>query len=135
MAKYKTVEGPYTTVDTLAELTTFLNVAAQGPIRVPVGSTKLVQILFSAMAEVAAGEEITICLQLSGDGIVDSPQRFVLASMAGASGTIVAMEQADAQVLDVDIDVKGGELITVEVGAAGTALSLTGQAGITLVFP
>ena len=135
MAKYKSVEGPFTTIDTLAELTTFLNVAAQGPIRVPVGESRLAQIIFAAMAELAAGEEITIVLQLSGDGIVDSPQRIILACMAGASGTIVAMQHAHGQLLDVDIAVKGGELITVEVGAGGTALSLTGQAGITLVFP
>lgn len=135
MAKYKTVEGAFSTLDTFAELTTLLGQTGVGPVKVPEGSRRLAEIIVAAYAELAAAEEITIALRLSGDGIQQPPQVMALGAYAAQGGTATGdTEGKDARVYAVDMAVNPNEDITVEVGAAGTALSLTGQAIVTLVF-
>lgn len=135
MAKYKSVDGAFSTIDTFAELTTLLGESGKGPIKVPNGSRRIVEIHHAAYPELAAAEEVTIVLRLSGDGIMNSPQTMILGSYAAQGGTATGdTEGKDAKVVSVDMVVNPNENITVEVGASGTALSLTGSAGITLVF-
>lgn len=135
MAKYKSVEGAFGTIDTFAELTTLLDQTGKGPVKVPNNARRLVQIIHAAIPELAAGESVTVVLELTGDGIMDPPQTIVLGAFAAQGGTATGDTfGVQAMIMSLDIGVKPNEDITVKVGAAGTALSLTGDAAITLVF-
>jgi hypothetical protein len=135
MAEYRTVEGPFSTIDTFAELTTFEGETGVGPIQVPQGVSRIVEIWSSIAAEIAASEEHSYGLRLSGKGMVQGDQDFNLGSAAAQSGTAAAGIMRDGpHILPVDLAVKPGENITVRVVANGIALSATGQASITLVF-
>jgi hypothetical protein len=135
MAEYRTVEGPFTTIDTRANITTFLDETSVGPVKVPAGARKLVEVHVSAAAEIAASEEQSYLLRLSGKGVKTGDQDLQIGSAAAQSGTAAAgIMLMPVKVIPVDIDVVPNETINVSVGAAGTAISATGQAAVTLVF-
>jgi hypothetical protein len=135
MAEYRSVEGPFTTIDTRANITTFADEASVGPVKVPAGANRLAEIWVAVAAEIAASEEHVYLMRLSGKGLSGGDQDFILGSAAAQSGTAAAgIMHAPVQRLGVDLAVVRNETINVSVGAAGTALSATGIAGITLVF-
>lgn len=131
MAKYKSVEGEIATVDVLANLTTF-GAETTGPVKVPNGASKLVEIWVSVGAHIdTAGDNSTIAVRLSGDGIVDGPQDFVVAG-AGSGVTSTGTPILPAARYPVDIGVKPNE--TINVAAVGTADFAVASVGVTLVF-
>lgn len=135
MAEYRTVEGAFTTIDTRANLTTFLDETGVGPIKVPEGKSKLVEVWFAALAELAAAEEQAYGLRLSGKGMATGEQDLGMGVAVAQAGTAPGDTAViPTRIYPVDIDVKQNENITVSVGAAGTAISLTGVAIVTLVF-
>ncbi len=56
MAQYRTVEGLVATVDTLTALTTFGTETAVGPIKVPAGASRIVEIWAAAGVEIEDSE-------------------------------------------------------------------------------
>lgn len=134
MSEYRTVEGAFTTIDTLANLTTFADETSVGPIKVPARASKITNIRATVGVEIAASEEQTYLLRLGGKGMASGTQDFTIASAAAQSGTAAAGIHKDVMDKDVEIGVVPNETITVSVGAAGTAISATGQAGVTLQF-
>jgi hypothetical protein len=135
MAEYRTVEGPFTTIDTRANITTFADETSVGPVKVPADTRRLVEIWVSAVAEIGASEEHAYLMRLSGKGLASGDQDFLLGAAAAQSGTAAAgIMSVPVQRLPVDIGVVPNETINVSVGAAGTALAATGIAGVTLVF-
>lgn len=135
MAEYRTVEGTFTTIDTLAELTTFLDETSTGPIKVPENASRVAELHVAALAELAAGEGQSYALRLSGKGMRDGEQDVALGVAQAQGGTATGdTATLQARIIKVDMGVKPNENIKVEVGAAGTAISLTGEAIVTLVF-
>ena len=133
MAEYRTVEGPVTTIDTLTELTTFVDETGVGPIKVPDGASKIVEIWSAVAIEIEDSEIQSTVLRLSGKGMASGEQDFVLAAQSG-NGTMVLGSQIPTNIYPVDVDVKPNENITVRAGVGGSALAADGQVGITLVF-
>lgn len=135
MAQYRTVEGAVDVIDTLTNLTMFASETGIGPVKVPSSSSRLVEIWTSVACEIAASEEHTYVLRLSGKGMADGDQDFNIGSAAAMSGTATGnVVLGVLQKLSVDIPVKPNETINVAAAIAGTAAAATGQVGITLVF-
>lgn len=135
MAQYRTVEGSVDVIDTLTNLTTFANEAAVGPVKVPAKATRLVEIWTSVAVELAASEENTYVLRLSGKGMADGDQDFQIGSAAAMSGTAAGnVVLGVCQHHPVEIKVTANETINVAAAITGTAAAATGQVGVTLVF-
>lgn len=133
MAEYRTVEGPITTIDTLTELTTFVDETAAGPVKVPDNRRKLVEIWASVAIEIEDSEIQSYVLRLSGKGMKDGEQDFGLGA-GSANGTIADVQNIQSRIYPVDVALTPNESITVKVGVGGSALAADGQATITLVF-
>lgn len=133
MAEYRTVEGEPGAVDVLTNLTTFGGETAVGPIKVPADSSRLAEIWSSlAIGPDTALESGNIILRLSGKGMAQGDQDFVLGGVAGgvtATGTTIK----DARVFPVDLVVTPNETINVAVAPTDAAV-IIGTVGITLVF-
>ena len=131
--EYKTVEGEVGAVNALTALTTFASVTGVGPVKVPADKAKIKEIWLAAgIHNDTAGDNAAIVLRLTGKGIVNAPQDFVVAGSGTgvtSTGTVAAM----ARVYPVDIDVKPNEDITVEVAATGDDV-LIATVGVTLAF-
>lgn len=135
MAQYRTVEGSVDVIDTLTNLTTFASEAAVGPVKVPASASRLVEIWTSVAVEIAASEENTYVLRLSGKGMKDGDQDFNIGSAAAMSGTAAGnVVLGQLQRLPVQIAVTPNETINVAAAITGTAAAATGQVGVTLVF-
>jgi len=131
LAKYKSVEGEIATVDVFVNLTTF-GPDTTGPVKVPNGATKLVEIWTTVGAHGdTAGDNSTVCLRLSGDGVIDGPHDFVLAGV-GSGVTSTSTPVNPSTRYPVDIGVKPNE--NINVAAVGTADFAVSSVGVTLVF-
>ncbi len=133
MAEYRTVEGEPGAVNVLTGLTTFAGETGVGPIKVPDGKRKLVEI----WAAVGSGPDTALetgatVLRLSGKGMAQGEQDFILGAV-GNSITSTANQPAPATIYPVDIPVTPNENITVQI-AVTNADVLLGTTGITLVF-
>lgn len=133
MAEYRTVEGLVSTVDTLTALTTFGAETAVGPIKVPAGASRIVEIWATIAAEIEDSEVHSYVLRLSGKGMTQGDQDFGLGAGAG-NGTIVLGTALMAVIYPVDLSVVANETISVQAMVAGSALAADAQATITLVF-
>ena len=134
MAQYRTVEGDIsTTVDTLTNLTTFAAETAVGPVKVPASSSRLVEIWVAiGMNLDTAADANNIVLRLSGKGMKDGDQDFVVGGQGGGvtSTGSVAMT---ATVYKTELSVTANETINVAAAYTGdTTLAIA--IGITLVF-
>ncbi len=133
MAQYRTVEGEPGAVNVLTALTTFGGETAVGPIKVPAGVSKLVEI----WAAVGSGPDTALetgatVLRLSGKGMRNGDEDFILA-VVGNSITSTANWPSPTRILPVDLDVVANENIAVQI-AVTNADVLLGTTGITLVF-
>jgi len=133
MTEYRTVEGLVSTVDTLTGLTTFVNEASVGPIKVPANASRLVEIWAAVGAEIEDSEVHSYVLRLSGKGMAEGEQDFNLGAGAG-NGTMVLGTALPAVIYPVDLSVTPNETISVEGGVAGSALAADAQFSITLAF-
>jgi len=130
--EYRTVEGELGAVNVLTNLTTFGG-ETTGPIKVPNGATKIMEILHAVGPHVdTAGDNTAVVLRLTGKGVRSSPQDFVIAGAGGGvtnTGTVLD----PVHKLPVDIDVNQNEDITVQVAGTGDDV-LIATVGITLGF-
>lgn len=133
MAQYRAVEGAYTTIDTLTNLTTFGGETGVGPIKVPADSSRLVEIWVAFATEIEDSETQSLQLRLSGKGMRNGDEDFGIGASAG-NGTIALGENYPATIYPVDLEVVPNENVNVAVMAAGSAIAADGQAVVTLVF-
>ena len=134
MAQYRTVEGEGSaTANTVINLTTFGAETAVGPIKVPAGASKIRQMWVAVGIDVdTAGDSVSWLLRLSGKGMRDGDQDFILA--AGGGGVTNTGNYGDiSKQIDVDINVVANETITVAVQYTGDTTGAVTE-GITLVF-
>ncbi len=133
MAQYRTVEGEPGAVNVLTALTTFGGETAVGPIKVPAGASRLVEI----WAAVGSGPDTALesgatILRLTGKGMRNGDEDFILA-VVGNSITSTATWPSPVSILPVDLEVVANENIAVQI-AVTNADVLLGTTGITLVF-
>src|SRR3972149_7183298 len=135
MAQNRTVGGPLDVTNPLENLPTFGAETGVGPIKVPASASRLVEIWASVAIEIAASEEQSYCLRLSGKGMREGDQDFNVGSAAAQSGTAVAgIHKMDAKIFPVQLAVVANESINVAGMIAGTAAAATGNMAVTLVF-
>ncbi len=133
VAQYRTVEGEPGAVNVLTALTTFGGETAVGPIKVPAGATRLVEI----WAAVGSGPDTALengatILRLTGKGMRNGDEDFALSAL-GSGVTSTADFAVPARIYPVDIDVVANENIAVQI-AVTNADVLLGSTAITLVF-
>mgnify|MGYP001605832892 CR=1 FL=1 len=134
-SEYKTVEGELGAVNALTNLTTF-GTETTGPIKVPNGRSKLVELWVALGITVdTSGDQGAITLRLTGKGIKNSPQDFIVGGAGVPTGTLTATAQQvrPATIYPVDIDCEPNEEITVQAAAVGDDV-LIATVGVTLVF-
>lgn len=134
MAQYRTVEGELSaTVNTPANLTTFGAETAVGPIKVPANVSRLVELWIAATVDIdTAGDSAAIIMRLSGKGMKEGDQDFVVA--AGGSGvTSTGTPNAMVQKYTVDLAVVPNETINVAAQYVGDTVGVQTM-GVTLVF-
>lgn len=137
MTEYRTVEGELGAVNALTNLTTFGSETAVGPIPVPSGASRISEIWVGVGTTLdTSGDQGVILLRLSGKGMVQGDQDFVIHGAGVITVTIAGGPQNDnpVKILPVDIAVKsGGETINVACAAAGDDVIIA-TVGITLGF-
>jgi len=134
MAKlYRSREGEATAVDTKSQLTTLGSETAPGPLLVPAGVSKLVQVIIAAMENFAAATGYSAFVRLEGSGLPDGPE--VIGCLAG--GVPVATGgNASAKAIVVPFKackVTPGNEILIFAEMAGTDVGQV-SVGVTLVF-
>lgn len=133
MSEYRTVEGELGAVNVLTGLTTFGTETAVGPVKVPAAASAITEIWSAFGAHVdTAGDNAAVVLRLSGKGMAQGDQDFIL-SGAGGGVTNTGSVVDPAHIYPVDIPVVANETITVQVMAVGDDV-LIGTQGITLRF-
>ena len=132
--QYRTVEGELSgTVNTVVNLTTFGAETGVGPVKVPSGAQKISEIWAAVGATVdTAADSSAYLLRLSGKGMLDGDQDFILGAVGGGV-TNTGTAWAPAQKYPVDIGVKANEFITVATQYTGSTIPAN-TGGITLVF-
>ncbi len=129
---YRTREGSVTAVDTRTQLSTLGSETAPGPLLVPQGKTKIVQIIAAQCFNMGAATSYSALLRLEGPGLPEGPEVFAI----GSGGTAVATGGNGvnaAVVIDVDIPVTAANEILVFAEMCGTDVGDM-IAGATLVF-
>ena len=129
---YRTREGSVTAVDTRTQLSTLGSETAPGPLLVPQGRTKIVQVIAAQDFNMAAATSYSALLRLEGPGLPEGPEVFAI----GSGGTPVATGGNgvnQAVVIDVDIPVTAANEILVFAEMCGTDVGEM-IAGATLVF-
>ena len=130
--EYRTVEGEVGAVNTLTALTSF-GAETTGPIQVPVGKTKIIEIWSATSLQVDTDTDRVGCvLRLSGKGLPQGEQDFPLYS-GYAEGTGAQAVGHPVKILPVDLDCVSPESITVEVAAVGDDVA-RGHVEIGLTF-
>ena len=134
MAQYRTVEGEGSaTANTLTNLTTFGGETGVGPIKVPASASRLVELWISVGADVdTAGDSVGFILRLSGKGMRDGDQDFMIAA-AGGGVTNTGSIYSPARIYPVELGVVPNETINVAVAYTGDTTGAVTQ-GVTLVF-
>lgn len=84
--QYRTREGQVSAIDTRTQLSTLGSETAPGPLLVPQGRTKIVQVIVAQAQNMAAAASYTALLRLEGPGLPEGPEVFA----AGAGGSAVA---------------------------------------------
>lgn len=136
---YVTREGETNgAVDIEVGLTTAYSDTAPGPVIVPEGKTKLKQLIvaFGDLSPTAADKGAAYLLRLSGPGLVDNEQQFVVGAAFSVFTTAgdTGWGALNAKVFDVDIDVKAGATIAMYVMQSGGVDLGTPTTAITLGF-
>ena len=135
--KYESREGSLgATVDTWVQLATLYEETAPGPLFVPSNKTKIKQILVSVGDETptAAAIGTNIIVKLTG-GVATGEQTFAVDgyndiwATAGANGMPGVLVR-----LDVDIDCKPNEIISIFGLATGGVCAGSPEVGVTLGF-
>ncbi len=133
MAQYRTVEGEPGAVNVLTALTTFGGETAVGPIKVPAGASRLVEIWAACgSGPDTAGEVGATVLRLTGKGMRNGDEDFALSTVQ-TGVTATSSEAIPAQIYPVDLEVVANENIAVQI-AVTNADVLLGTTAITLVF-
>ena len=133
MSEYRTVEGEPGAVDVLTNITTFGAETGVGPIKVPASTSRLVEIwIASSVAPDTAAESGNVIMRLSGKGMAQGDQDFMVGGSAGGASTAAAY-QTIVQIMPVDLSVTPNENINVAI-AVTDAVTILGTVGITLVF-
>ena len=79
--EYRTVEGALGAVDVLTGLTTFAGETGVGPIKVPEGRRKIVEIWVAAQMQIDTDTDVVaMVLRLSGKGMAQGEQDFILSN-------------------------------------------------------
>lgn len=135
MAQYRAVEGEISgTVNTPTALTTFGAETSVGPVKVPAKVSKLVEISWAIGSTVdTAADSATYLLRLSGKGMQDGDQDFILGAIGGGvtnTGTVAF----PAQTRPVDINVVANETINVSMQYASAQAIPANSAGVGLTF-
>ena len=133
MAQYRTVEGEPGAVNVLTALTTFGGETAVGPVKVPAGAARIVEI-WAAVGSGAdtAGETGATILRLTGKGMKNGDEDFALGALqTGVTST--SDHHSPALIYPVDLEVVPNENIAVQI-AVTNADVLLGSTAITLVF-
>jgi len=133
MAKqYRTREGEATAVDTKSQLSTLGSESAPGPLLVPAGVSKLVEIIVAVSQNFAAATSFSAFIRLEGAGLPGGPETFAI----GAGGAAVATGGNNANVafkIPVDVTVTPANEILMFAEMAGTDIGQLSTA-VTLVF-
>jgi len=130
--QYRTREGEATVVDTKTQLTTLGSQTAPGPLLVPMGVTKLIEMIAAAMANWAAANDCAGLIRLEGPGLPKGPEVVAV----GAFGNSVATggnAAAPAQKIPLDVDVTPGNEILIFGEMVGEDIGQV-SFGVTLVF-
>jgi hypothetical protein len=134
MVQYRTVEGEGSaTANTPTNLTTFGAETAVGPVKVPAGASRIVELWLAIGIDVdTAGDSVGYVMRLSGKGMKDGDQDFTIGAGGGGVTNTGNWAQMPA-ILPVDINVVANETINVAVQYTGDT---TGAAThcVTLVF-
>ena len=134
MAQYRTVEGEGSaTANTLTALTTFGAETAVGPVKVPAGASRLVELWVAIGVDVdTAGDSVGFILRLSGKGMKDGDQDFIIGA-GGGGVTNTGNAAMMAQVYQVELAVVANETINVQAAYTGDTTGAVTE-GVTLVF-
>ena len=129
---YRTREGSVTAVDTRTQLSTLGSETAPGPLLVPQGKTKLVQIIVAAIGNMAAATSYSSFVRLEGPGLPEGPESFAV--MAGGQAVATGGNAvASAVVIKCDITVTPANEILIFSEMCGTDIG-TLETAVTLVF-
>ena len=133
MAKqYRTREGEATAVDTKSQLSTLGSETAPGPLLVPAGVSKLVEIIVAVSQNFAAATSFSGFIRLEGAGLPGGPETFAVA--AGGAAVATGGNNANvAIVIPVDVSVTPANEILLFAEMAGTDVGQMSTA-VTLIF-
>ena len=133
MAKqYRTREGEATAVDTKSQLSTLGSESAPGPLLVPAGVSKLVEIIVAVSQNFAAATSFGAFIRLEGAGLPGGPETFAI----GAGGAAVATggnNSNSAIKIPIDVNVTPANEILIFAEMTGTDIGQMSSA-VTLVF-
>ena len=131
---YRQRNNAITALATRTQITVDGEQTAPGPLQVPAEAKKLVQVIVTAMADLAATEQGNYLVRLEGPGLPAGPEAFP----CGGSGVQIATGghlAHSAEVYDVDIPVVGsneiiltGEMLGVDVGSSELSCTLVFEA-------
>jgi len=136
MTKTLTVEGDIIAVDTITSLTTQGSVTAPSLVT-PSGVRKIDKLIVGVAAELAAAGDAGYHVRLNGSAVLKGEQVITVAAQGGQLPQ-AGSDQATSGVIffeldDVDIDVVGSEVITIQGEMAGDGLG-TARMIVTLIF-
>jgi hypothetical protein len=136
---YVTREGETNAaVDIEASLTTSFSDTAPGPVIVPMGKTKIKQLIVAMgnLAPLAVDGNANILLRLAGSGLKDGEQTFVIGAQVAlfTTGGDTGFGALPAKVYDVDIDVLQNGSISEFVQQAGGVDAGSPTVCVTLGF-
>lgn len=134
MTRTLTVEGTFTSaVDTLGALTTQGSETAPSR-QIPAGVSKVTRIMVGLASDAAADAGSAFILRLTGNAFPGGPHVIPIGATGGE--TTASADQTANQlfaILDVDIDVKPGNVATISVEYGGVDVG-SPEIGITLYF-
>ena len=130
--QYRTREGEATAVDTKSQLLTLGSETAPGPLLVPAGASKLIQIIVAACENFAAATSFSAFIRLEGAGLPGGPETFAVQA-GGAAVATGGNASNKAEIITVDVPVTPANEILIFAEMAGTDVGQV-SLGVTLVF-
>jgi len=136
MTKTLTVEGDIVSADTATSLTTQGSVSAPSLVT-PSGVRKIQRLIVGVAADLAAAGDSGYFVRLNGAAVLKGEQVITVGAQGGQAPQ-AGSDQATSGVIlfdldDVDIDVVGSEVITIQGEMAGDDLG-TARMVVTLIF-
>lgn len=119
----------------MTELTAQGDVAAPGSIQAPAGARKIVQIIAAIGQLIKEGTFGNVFLRMSGKGIGSTEQ---VVCLGGVSGAITTSGQTATVttpvIIPTDIDVIGGNPITLKAVMTGGAMGTNGKLNVCVTL-